>query len=120
MQITVTGRGLELTQPLKDYATTKGKKVQEFFDNIQKVEFILEVKDLADVLKRHIVEIKMWAAGHKFIQAIAHGKDMYIAVDKAVDEAKKQIEKHKEKLVFEQRREAGKAKHDYSQMEPNV
>jgi putative sigma-54 modulation protein len=120
MQISVTARGTELTNALREYANSKAQKVYEFFKNIQKVEMVLEVKDIENALKRQVAEIRIWAAGNKFIQAISAEKDMYAAIDLVIDEAKHQIEKFKEKKIFNLRRKAGKNKHDLSSMEPNV
>jgi len=110
MQITITGHGLEITASLRDYAQGKMSKLEEFFDNIQKVELILDARSIDNVDKRQVAEIRAWMAGHKMIQAKEAGRDMYSAIDLAYAEAKVQIERHKEKMVREQRRKGEKIK----------
>jgi putative sigma-54 modulation protein len=110
MQIKITGRGVEVSEPLRDYVQDKAAKLEEFFDNIQKVEVVLDARSINDAERRQVAEIRAWMAGLKMIQAIEAGKDMYAAFDLALEEAKRQIEKHKEKMVHEKRRAAKKFK----------
>ena len=112
MEIKITGRGLEITGPLRDYVFEKTSKLEEFFGNIQKVEVVLEARDINNAEKRQVAEIRAWMAGLKMIQATEAGRDMYAAVDLAVEEAKRQIRRHKEKMVHEQRRKKGKFKEE--------
>jgi len=114
MQITITARGTELTPSMRDYANAKAAKLEEFFNNIQKIEVVLEFHHIGDATKRHVAEMRVWAAGLKFIQAKEAGQDIYAAIDLVENEIKTQISKHKEKVVFKERRKAGKTKHDYS------
>ncbi len=110
MQIKITARGTEITTPLKDYVHEKVGKLEQFFNNIQKVEVVLEAHSIDDAERRQVAEIRAWAAGLKFIQATEAGRDMYAAIDLVVEEAKRQMAKHKKKLVQEQRRKADKIK----------
>ena len=104
MQIIIIGHKLEITAPLRDYVHAKVGKLDEFFKNIQKVEVVLEAKTIDNREKRQVVQIRAWMAGKKVIQSKEGGKDMYAAIDMATDEARRQIEKHKEILIGEQRR----------------
>jgi putative sigma-54 modulation protein len=113
MQITITGHGLEITAPLRDYVHAKAGKLEEFFSNIQKVEVVLDARSNADPDKRQVAEFRAWLSGLKMIQSKEAGRDMYAAIDLAVEEAKRQIERHKEKHVHEQRRKAEKEKQIY-------
>lgn len=110
MQIKVTGHGIEITDALRDYVLEKVGKLEEFFANIQKAEVILDARKIDNVDRRQVAEIRAWAAGLKVIQAREGGRDMYAAIDLALEEAKRQIEKHKEKHVEEQKRKAKKVK----------
>jgi putative sigma-54 modulation protein len=110
MQIKVTGRGTEITPAIRDYALDKASKLEEFFSNIQKVEVVIEAHAIDDVEKRQMAEIRAWMAGKKVIQAKEAGRDAYAALDLVIQEAKRQIEKHKEKHVKERRRKGSKEK----------
>lgn len=112
MQIKITGRGTEITAPLRDYVHEKVGKLEEFFNNIQKVEVILDARSIDNVDRRQVAEIRAWMAGLKMIQATDAGRDMYAAIDLAVEEAKRQIQRHKRKHVQEKRRQAEKIKYE--------
>lgn len=110
MQIKVTGHGTEVSAPLRDYAFQKIGKLEDFFSNIQKVEVVLDARAIENAEKRQVAEIRAWVAGSKVIQAKEAGKDMYAAIDLVLEEAKRQIEKHKEKMVHEKRRQSKRLK----------
>jgi putative sigma-54 modulation protein len=110
MQINITGHGIEMTGTLRDYVQAKIAKLEEFFKNIQKVEVVLEAHSIDDAQRRQVAEIRAWMAGNRMIQAKEGGKDAYAAFDMALDEAKRQVEKHKEKMGHEKRRESKKIK----------
>ena len=97
MQITISARGTELTPALKEYVQQKVAKLEEFFNNIQKVEVVLEVRKINDKEHKQVAEIRAWLAGLKVVQALEAGKDLYAATDLVVDEVKRQIKRHKEK-----------------------
>lgn len=110
MQISVTAKGTEFTPALKEYAEKKVAKLEEFFHNMQKIEVVLQAKSNADAEKRQVAEIRVWLAGLKMVQAQEGARDLYAAIDLAVDEAKRQIERHKEKMTKEKRREGSRLK----------
>jgi len=112
MQIKITGKGMDITPPLRDYVHEKVGKFEEFYNNIQKVEVVLEARSIDDVDRRQVAEVRAWLAGKKVIQAIEGARDMYAAVDLVVAEASRQIKRHKDKHVNEQRRKASKAKQE--------
>ena len=120
MQINITGHGIEMTDALRDYVQGKIGKLEEFFRNIQKVEVVLEAHTIDDAQRRQMAEIRAWMAGNKMIQAKEGGKDVYAAFDMALDEAKRQVEKHKEKMGHEKRRESKKLKIESRLKSPGI
>lgn len=110
MQIKISGHGIEVTPALRDYVQQKTAKLEEFFNSIQKVEVVLDARQIYDAERRQVAEVRAWLAGKKIIQAKEGGKDMYAAIDLVMQEVKKQIEKHKEKLGHEKIRKTRKWK----------
>jgi ribosomal subunit interface protein len=110
MQISVAGRNMEMTSAIREYAQKKVAKLEEFFHNIQKAEVVLEVRKIDNLEKAQVAEIRAWLAGKKVIQAQEGGRDMYAAIDLAFEEAKRQIQRHKDKHIKEQRRKSAKIK----------
>lgn len=110
MQIKISGHGTVVSAALRDYVQSKIVKLEEFFKNIQKVEIILDARSNADAEQRQVVEIRAWMAGKKMVTAKEAGRDMYAAFDLVLNEVKKQVEKHKEKMNHEKVRQAKKLK----------
>jgi len=112
MQIQITGKHLEITSAIRDYAQKKIVKLEEFYNNIIKVEVVLEASKIENPEKAQVAEIRAWLAGKKVIQAIEGALDIYAAIDLALDEAISQVKKFKEKHKDEQRRHAGEIKRE--------
>jgi len=110
MQIKISGHGMEVTPALRDYVQQKAGKLEEYFKNIQKVEVILDARSIADADRRQVAEVRAWMGGNRMVQAKEGGRDMYAAIDLVLDEVKKQVEKHKEKMGHEKIRKTRKWK----------
>ena len=93
MQLNITGHHVDLTDSLKDYVSSKIKKLERHFDNISNVQITLSVEK-----QRHIAEGTMHLSGAE-IHGKAENEDMYAAIDALSDKLDRQILKHKEKIV---------------------
>jgi len=95
MNITVTGRHLDVTDSIRDYAHEKAGKTNRYFDRISKIEVVLGRKD------SHTYDAEMIAHvdGHRHF--VAHGKheDLYAAIDEAEAKLERQLTDHKTKTV---------------------
>ncbi len=91
MNITVTGRHLNVSDNLRDYAEKKIKKLERYFNQLIDAHVILAVEKLD-----HISEVVMNGDGVQF-----HGKekaaDLYSAIDLLFEKMEKQIRRFKEK-----------------------
>lgn len=116
MQVIVQGHKIDVTGPLREYAEKKVGKLTEFFNNIQKADVTLEVRNNDDQFRNNVAEVTVWTSG-KIIRATDGASDMYAAIDQVFAKLERQIEKHKEKLNHESRRHAGKAKEEFREMQ---
>lgn len=110
MKVNIKGRGIELTDALKEYALKKIQKAEHFFHNIQKVDIELEVDKIKDQVKSQVAKATVWMAG-KVIHAMEATENMYSSIDLLIEKIDRQIKKFKEKLIDEKRRESAKEKH---------
>jgi putative sigma-54 modulation protein len=92
MQITISGQHVEVTEPLRNYASEKIGRVQRHFDNVTTGNVVLHVEK-----NRHLAEATIFAKGAT-IHADAEGIDMYAAIDMLADKLDRQVLKHKEKI----------------------
>lgn len=92
MNVTVTGRHMEMTDALKSYINSGLDKLTTHFDKVIDADVILDVQK-----HRHIAEINLHANGLR-----VHGKeassDMYASVDAVLAKLEKQIRKFKERI----------------------
>lgn len=96
--ITVTGRNVQVTDAMKDYAIEKISKLERFSARIIDVNVTIEVQKLD-----HRVDIVM-KVNHLKIKSQAVSTDMYVSIDKAVDKIAAQLRKYKNRLQDHQAR----------------
>ncbi len=99
MNLTVTGRHLEVTHSLKHYITEKMDRLERHFDNVSDIHVILSVEKL-----RQKAEATIVVSGGKIYADTING-DMYAAIDLLTDKLDRQVIKHKEKAKDHHRRE---------------
>jgi putative sigma-54 modulation protein len=99
MQINITGHHVDITDPLRDYVTSKFDRLERHFDHVTDVHVILGVEKL-----RHKAEATMHVSGGRLF-ADSTEEDMYAAIDGLVDKLDRQLKKHKEKVTDHHRAE---------------
>lgn len=91
MNITVTGRHLNVSDSMRDYAEKKIKKLEKHFNQMIDAHIILAVEKLD-----HKAEVVMNGDGVQF-----HGKekaaDLYSSIDLLFEKMEKQVRRYKEK-----------------------
>ena len=92
MQITITARHFELTDPIKDYADSAMRGLKRYFDNIIVAEMILRIEK-----NRNIAELNLSVKKINFV-AKAHEQDMYTAIDSVIRKIERQIKKQVGKM----------------------
>lgn len=108
MQITVSGRQVDITEPLRSYATEKVGKIEKHFDHVTTTNIVLRVEKT-----RHLAEATIHAKGAT-LHANAEGKDMYAAIDTLADKLDRQVIKHKEKSTDHHRTDGSQKKKNAS------
>ena len=93
MEITVSGRHLEITPAIRQYASEKVSKLPRYFDRVQQITIVAGKQD------NHTfeVEIIVEAEHHSPFVAKTTGPDLYAGVDAAVDKLERQLTDHKER-----------------------
>lgn len=103
MNINLTGRHMEITPAIREYATGKFSKIKRHFDNVIDVNIILSVEKL-----RQKAEATIHISG-KDVFVECEDENLYAAIDALVDRLDRQVLKHKEKMT--DRRHDGAGKH---------
>lgn len=92
MQVTVTGRNIEMTDALKKYAEEKVQRVKKYTNTAIDAHVILTVEKF-----RQRAEVIINTNGFK-IRGEEETEDMYSSIDKVMSKIERQVRKHKEKI----------------------
>ncbi|MGB3113119.1 MAG: ribosome-associated translation inhibitor RaiA, partial [Candidatus Omnitrophota bacterium] len=98
MEITITGRNIELTDTLKDYVNKRMNKLGRIYSRINSCEVILEqakIRQEAEVIL-HLKKTR--------IVARESSPDIYASIDNAAENVKKQLRRLRGKLQSRRRK----------------
>src|SRR5882672_12641583 len=102
MSVDITGRHIEITEPLRKFATDRLERLRGVIDEVLEAHVILTVEKH----KRHLAEVNI-----KTRDDFYHGEevstDMYTSIAAVLDKVEKQILKHKGRNVTRKRRNNG-------------
>jgi putative sigma-54 modulation protein len=102
MNLQLTGRHLEITPAMREYATGKFGKIKRHFDNVIDVKIILSVEKLMQK-----AEATVHISG-KDVFVECENENLYAAIDSLVDKLDRQVLKHKEKISARRHDDSGK------------
>ena len=93
MIITLSGRHLEITPAIRQYAEEKARKLTKYYDLIKEIEVILDGKNAAGKSAEFVIsaEHRNMFVGH------CDGEDLYACIDKVTDKMERQLTDHKER-----------------------
>jgi len=91
MNLSISGHHVEVTPALREYVTTKLRRIRHHFDQVIDVNVILSVEKLVQR-----AEMKLLVAGREIFAEATH-TDLYAAVDTLIDKLDRQVIKHKQK-----------------------
>ena len=92
MQINLTGKNIQITDPLRSYVVSKFERITRHFEEVIEINVVLDVEKF----NQH-AEATVKSRG-KAIFAEAKQQDMYAAIDILIDKLDRQVLKHKEKI----------------------
>lgn len=104
MNLILSGRGVDLDDSLRGYATEKLTRVQRFFDRIIKMEL-----ELTEERNRHGVEHRaevIVRTPRETVRAHGEGPDHFAAIDKVSDRLETQLKRVKGRLTHRNHRDA--------------
>lgn len=94
----LSGRGVEITDPLRGYVDEKLSRLDRFNGDITSARVTLTVRDVKNAARRNRVEVQI-NVPHGIIRAEETHADMYAAIDKASDVLERQLRKFKTRLL---------------------
>ena len=92
MQVSITGRNIELTEPLKAYVSDKLQHLKHSFDHVVDVHTVLSVQKF-----HHQCEMTAQANG-MVVHAKHDSEDMYASIDGVIDKLNRQLKRYRAKM----------------------
>lgn len=107
MEIQVTGRNLNVSDPLRTYAEEKiGAAVKVFDIDPLVADVVLQVEKNPAIARQATCQVTLSTKGH-IIRVEEHEQDMYAAIDVAAAKVVRQMRKYKTKVVDRRTRAEG-------------
>ncbi|MEX0876543.1 MAG: ribosome-associated translation inhibitor RaiA [Phycisphaerales bacterium] len=101
MRTNVVALHMEVTDPIRQHAESKTKKLDKFEDLVQQIDIKFWKENSSQEL--FTVEIVVDVINHQDFIAKAEGHDVYLAIDDAINKVSRQLNDHREKLKVEHR-----------------
>ena len=98
MKVDITGRHIEITEPLRKFTTDRIERMHGVVDDIIEVHFVLTVEKH----QRHVAEANI-KTRHDFHHGQEVTTDMYTSIATVMDKIEKQILRSKEKTISRKR-----------------
>jgi putative sigma-54 modulation protein len=89
MEVQVRGKGVVVTEALRDYADRKVNKLEKHFHNLHSATVVQTVQG-----QTQRVEVQLDGDGVK-VRCEEHGDDLYAAIDRVVDKLERKMQKYK-------------------------
>lgn len=99
MNIEITGRQIEITPAIREFASDKLRKLEKLLEGPLEVHVVLAVEK-----HRHLAEIQVKSRAGVFSGA-EETPDLYASISEVADKLERQALKHKEKWTNRKRRE---------------
>ncbi len=110
--ITVTGRHVDITDAMREYAEKKVEGLHLDYPKIIEAKVILDVQPHHN---RHIAEIILFCANHITIEAHSETHDMYASIDETIGKIARRMRKYKTRLLRKHRPRKNDAIHHLSE-----
>lgn len=92
MDISLSGKNIELTGQIKEYTQKKADKMQKYYNRITAVEAILSKEK-----NGFICEVIVSVPGHKNIVVKKEGENFFGAVDNSIQICQRKLKQYKNK-----------------------
>lgn len=118
MNVTITGKNMEITDYLKELALKKLEKLEKYFPQDTDVQVVMSVEK-----SRHSIEVTIPYRGG-VIRGEETTSDMYASIDNVIAKLDRQILKHKTRLSktlrYDEAPERGEYQDEYENNGPEI
>lgn len=94
MQVSITGRHVEITDAIREYVYDRVKSELGGFPRIISVHAVLNVEKY-----RQQAEVVVRAAHHVHAEGHAESEDLYVSIDEAIEKVARQLRKLRDRMT---------------------
>ena len=105
MQLQVKGKNLDVTPAIRTYAERKIGKLARQLAGPTRIELELSAERNPSITDSQVAEATIWTKG-PVLRAKGATPDMRASIDELVDKLARQVDRYRDKLVVEPRRNA--------------
>lgn len=88
MPIEITGRNVDVSDSMRDYAEKRFSKLVQEFPRVDKIHVILDIQKFT-----HTAEVVVHARRHIMLEAKESSDNMYASIDLVLEKMEKQLHK---------------------------
>ena len=96
MEITVSGRRIEITAAIREYAEKKVGKLLRYYDRISSIDVVADRSNNTSPEVEVEVIVHVLKSDPFVAKVVTH--DLYACIDEAVDKLERMLSEHKKKL----------------------
>ncbi len=96
MQLQVSGRNLDVSEPIREYALRKLARIERHLTEDTRVDLELAIERNRSISANQCAELTVWTSG-PVLRAHEAAEDMYAAIDLAVDKLDRQVRRYRER-----------------------
>jgi ribosome hibernation promoting factor len=96
VQLQVSGRNLDITAPIREYAERKLARIERHLTEDTRVDLELAIERNRSISANQHAELTVWTRG-PVLRAHEYAEDMYAAIDLAVDKLDRQVRRYRER-----------------------
>src|SRR5689334_11260111 len=96
MKLQVTGKNLDVTAPIVEYAEKKLTKLAKHLSDSSRVELELMVERNPSISQGQVAEATIWTKG-PVLRARESSTDMYASIDLVADKLERQVKRYRER-----------------------
>lgn len=93
MQVSITGRHVNVTDNIKDHVNEKLERCLGFFPRIESIRVILDMEH-----RDSVSEVVVQAANHVRVAATEKSENLYDAIDRSIEHVERQLRRERDKV----------------------
>ena len=119
MRLQVKGKNVEVSEPIRQYAKEKLRKLERHLHDLTRVELELAIEKNPSIADDHVAEATIWTKG-PVLRARESATDHKASIDQLVDKLTRQAQRYREKRREPRRHSRSNGSPEGGTMAPDI